>query len=158
MNLPVPWRHIIKRPPRWPRLVLVLGFRSRRAEEHHLGKGKCLKVKVKLRGISVFTSFTSQGCEARAFQFGFKRGYTNKYPRFFWCIYGVDYLVGGWTNPFENMHVKKGSSSPFFGVKIPKYVRHATTKLPEILPLSIYLDLPGWVPNDLRSVNYITIP
>ena len=36
-------------------------------------------------------------------------------------------LVGGWTTQLKNMLVKMGSSSPIFGVKIPKNIWVATT-------------------------------
>ena len=50
------------------------------------------------------------------------------------CLYkafihpnGSCVLAGGWTNPFENMLVKLGSSSPIFGLKI-KNIWVATTQ------------------------------
>ena len=43
------------------------------------------------------------------------RGQLSKFPKFPNCL-----LVGGWTTHLKNMNVKMGSSSPNFGVKIPK--------------------------------------
>ena len=50
----------------------------------------------------------------------------------------IPLLVGGWTNPSENIVLKLGSSSPSFGVKIPERF-----ELPHLDYVNEVLYIPG---------------